>query len=159
VLGRTYEDQICSIARTLEVVGERWTLLILRDVHAGLRRFGDLQDGLGVARNVLTDRLHRLVDDEILERREYQHHPVRYEYHLTDKGIDLLPVLLALMQWGDRHRTGAAGRPRIVRHVGCGGSVVQQAGCTRCAQKVAAEDIEIRPGPGLDARAERHHTT
>jgi DNA-binding HxlR family transcriptional regulator len=149
MLGRTYEAQICSISRTLEVVGERWTLLILRDVFFGLRRFGDLQASLGVARNVLTERLNRLVDDGIVERVPYQAHPVRREYHLTAKGYDLLPVLLSMMTWGDKYYTGKTGRPRIARHVDCGGEVAQQLACTKCAQVLDKDDIEILPGPAL----------
>lgn len=149
MLGRTYKAQICSISRTLEVVGERWTLLILRDVFFGVRRFGDLQASLGVARNVLTERLNRLVDDGIVERVPYQEHPVRHEYHLTAKGYDLLPVLLSMMTWGDRYYAGEAGRPRIARHVGCNGEVAQQIACTKCAQVLGKDDIEILPGPAL----------
>lgn len=149
MLGRTYEAQICSISRTLEIIGERWTLLILRDVFFGLRRFGDLQASLGIARNVLADRLNRLVDDGIVERVPYQEHPVRHEYHLTAMGYDLLPVLLSMMTWGDKHFAGASGQPRIVRHAGCGGEVAQQHACTTCAQVLGKDDIEILPGPAL----------
>jgi DNA-binding HxlR family transcriptional regulator len=152
MLGRTYEAQICSISRTLEVVGERWTLLILRDVFFGLRRFGDLQASLGVARNVLTERLNRLVDDGIVERVPYQEHPVRHEYHLTPKGYDLLPVLLSMMRWGDKYYAGETGLPRIVRHVDCGGEVAQQIACTKCEQVLGKHDIEILPGPALATR-------
>src|SRR5262245_45942601 len=146
MLGRTYEDQICSISRTLEVVGERWTLLIVRDVFFGLRRFSDLQTSLGVARNVLTERLNRLVDDGIVERVSYQKHPVRYEYHLTLKGYDLLPVLVSLMRWGDKHIASAEGVPRIVRHLDCGGDAMQHLTCSKCAKVLGTHDIEILPG-------------
>ncbi|MEQ7128307.1 helix-turn-helix domain-containing protein [Actinopolymorpha sp. B11F2] len=148
MLGRTYEDQICSISRTLEVVGERWTLLILRDLFFGLRRFGDLQDSLGIARNVLTERLNRLVEDGLVERVPYQERPVRNEYHLTAKGLDLLPVLLALMRWGDRHRAGTAGPPRLVHHASCGGEVEMPLSCSCCGQTLQGPDeVEILPGP------------
>lgn len=153
MLGRTYEDQICSISRTLEVVGERWTLLIVRDVFFGIRRFGDLQASLGLARNVLTDRLNRLVEDGIVEREPYQEHPTRYEYALTPKGMDLLPVLLSMMHWGDKHASPAAGPPRLVRHVDCGGDVEQRLACTKCEQQLTETDIEILPGPALTAPA------
>src|SRR5215475_6068272 len=103
MLNRGYEGQVCSIARALEVVGERWTLLIVRDVFLGLRRFDQLQESLGIARNVLTDRLNRLVDEEILERVPYSDRPVRHEYRLTAKGLDLNIALTALRQWGDRY--------------------------------------------------------
>jgi DNA-binding HxlR family transcriptional regulator len=103
VLRRDYEDQVCSIARALEVVGERWTLLIVRDALLGLRRFDEFQQSLGIARNVLTDRLNRLVDEGVLERVPYSERPVRYEYRLTDKGRDLSVALNSLRQWGDEY--------------------------------------------------------
>ena len=118
-----YPGQICSIAKALEVVGERWCLLIVRDVMNGNRRFGELQRGLGVARNVLSARLQRLVEEDILERRPYQSSPERYEYFLTEKGLDLWPALVALLAWGDRHspepgRPTDADRPQGVRRRG-----------------------------------------
>ena len=103
MLPRTYEDQNCSIARSLEVLGDRWTILVMRDAFMRVRRFEDFQRNLGVARNVLTDRLGRLVEEGILERVPYQDRPARFEYRLTEKGIDLWPVMMSLLQWGDRH--------------------------------------------------------
>ena len=103
MLKRDYEGQDCSIARALEVVGERWTLLILRDAFLGLSRFDEFQESLGIARNVLTDRLNRLVDEGILERVRYQERPERHEYRLTRKGRELNVALAALRQWGDAH--------------------------------------------------------
>lgn len=102
MLNRTYEGQDCPIARALEVVGERWTLLIVRDVLVGPRRFDQLQASLGIARNVLADRLNRLVEEGILERVPYSKRPPRHEYRLTDKGRELEPALSALRQWGDQ---------------------------------------------------------
>ena len=102
MLHRSYEGQDCSIARALEIVGERWTLLIVRDVLADLCRFEQLQASLGIARNVLTDRLNRLVEEGILERVPYSKRPPRYEYRLTEKGRDLEPALTALRRWGDQ---------------------------------------------------------
>src|SRR5262245_42324345 len=113
MLKRGYEGQVCSIARALEVVGDRWTLLIVRDVALGVRRFDELLVGLGVASNVLSDRLSRLVADGVLERVAYSDRPVRYEYRLTDKGRELGVVLIGLMQWGDRHISDKP--PRITR--------------------------------------------
>src|SRR5690348_10545527 len=124
MLKRDYEGQVCSIARTLEVVGDRWTLLILRDVALGLRRFDELHADLGVATNVLTDRLNRLVSDGILERTRYRERPERYEYRLTAKGGELGVVLLALMQWGDRHLSEQP--PRIARRRSDGSPVSVQ---------------------------------
>jgi len=148
VLNRTYENQICSIARALEVVGERWTLLILRDAFLGVRRFDDFHTSLGIARNVLADRLHLLVDHGVLERVRYHQHPERFEYHLTPAGRELLTVLVALMRWGDRHRA-EHGPPRVAEHAGCGGEVVEQLACTRCHQLVHPGGVQTRAGPGL----------
>src|SRR4051794_38710597 len=105
------QRQNCSIARTVAVLGERWTLVILREAFTRRRRFEDMQRDLGIARNILADRLQTLVGEGILERRAYQERPRRYEYRLTEKGRDLYPVLIALMQWGDRYTAGEAGPP------------------------------------------------
>src|SRR5919112_1255319 len=122
MLGRGYDNQVCSIAGTLEVIGERWTLLVLRDVFLGLRRFDEIQGDLGIARNVLQTRLERLGEEGVLERHRYQERPERYEYRLTEKGIDLWPVLMSLMKWGDRHVYDGAPPVRI-EHKGCGGTL------------------------------------
>jgi DNA-binding HxlR family transcriptional regulator len=144
VLHRTYSDQDCSVARALEVVGERWTILILRDAFLGIRRFDDLQRSLGVARNVLQTRLRRLVDEGLLERRRYQERPVRHEYWLTPRGEDLWPVLLALMEWGDRHLAAGARPPRAL-HRGCGGELTQRCSCSTCDAEIgSAADVELR---------------
>src|SRR6266542_1639614 len=113
MLKRDYDGQNCSIARALEVVGDRWTLLIIRDVIHGLRRFDEFLDSLGIASNVLTERLNRLVDEGVLERVPYSERPERFEYQLTNKGRELGVPLLALMQWGDRHLSDKP--PRIAR--------------------------------------------
>ena len=151
MLGRTYDDQVCSVARALEVLGERWTLLIVRDAMLGLRRFDDLQRSLGVARNVLTDRLGRLVDAGILERVPYQEHPARYEYRLTAMGRELGVPVISLMHWGDRHLAGPAGPPRLTRHHDCGGDVALAFVCTTCGARVAPAEVDVVPGPGLHA--------
>src|SRR5437870_2691 len=113
MLKRDYEGQNCSIARALEIVGERWTLLIIRDAFLGLRRFEQFQDSLGIARNVLTDRLNRLVAEGILERVRYSERPERYEYRLTGKGRELNIALTALRQWGDTYLGEKP--PRVLR--------------------------------------------
>src|SRR3954467_9656371 len=123
MLPRTYDAQHCSIARALEVLGDRWTLLVIRDAFLGLRRFDDFQRDLGVARNVLTDRLGRLVEEGVLERRRYQERPERFEYRLSDKGVELWPVIVHLLKWGDRHYADDAGPPMMLAHRGCGGAV------------------------------------
>src|SRR5271168_3158270 len=111
MLNRDYENQVCTIAAALEVVGERWSLLIIRDVFLGLRRFDQLQANLGIARNVLQTRLTRLVEQGVLEKRRYSDHPPRSEYRLTEKGLDLWPTLVALMYWGDVYAAPEAGPP------------------------------------------------
>src|SRR5262245_56160767 len=113
MLKRDYEGQICSIARTLEIVGDRWTLLVIRDLVLGKHRFDQLLASLGVASNVLTDRLNRLVSEGIADRVRYSERPERFEYHLTTKGRELGLCLISLMQWGDRHVSEAP--PRIAR--------------------------------------------
>jgi DNA-binding HxlR family transcriptional regulator len=152
VLRHDYPGQDCSIAKALEVVGERWTLLIVRDVMSGRRRFGELQRGLGVARNVLAARLQRLVDEDILERRPYQESPERYEYFLTEKGLDLWPALVALLGWGDRHTEYPDGPPLRIVHKECGGPVSDRGICKRCGEVLHAREARAEPGPG--ARAE-----
>jgi DNA-binding HxlR family transcriptional regulator len=153
VLPRTYDNQICSIARTLEVIGDRWTMLVIRDAFAGVRRFEDFQRRLGCARNVLSDRLTRLVDDGLLEKRRYQDRPERYEYRLTQKGIDLWPVVVSLMKWGDRHEPNPDGPPMIVRHRGGGGDLDDHFICTRCGEPVEPRTSEAVPGPGYPVSA------
>src|SRR5215211_2630900 len=113
MLRRIYDNQICSIARTLEVVGERWTLLIVRDAFLGLRRFDQFQESLGIARNVLSDRLNRLVEAGIFERVRYSERPERFEYRLTAKGRELDVALTALRQWGDKHLSDQP--PRVLQ--------------------------------------------
>jgi DNA-binding HxlR family transcriptional regulator len=147
VLPRGYPGQNCSIARTLEVLGDRWTLLIVRDSLFASRRFDDYLQRLGLARNVLAERLARLVDDGILERIPYQETPRRHEYRITPKGRDLLPVLVAMIEWGDRHYA-PSGAPRLVVHAACGGEVKQSLRCEACGEHVLAEGVSTRPGPG-----------
>jgi DNA-binding HxlR family transcriptional regulator len=149
VLGNEYPGQICSIAKALEVVGERWTLLIVRDVMNGRRRFDQLQKGLGIARNVLAARLERLVEEDILERRPYQESPARYEYFLTEKGLDLWPSLVALLAWGDRHSAEPGGPPMLIVHKECGGAVNDRGACEACGKTLHARDARALPGPGL----------
>ena len=148
----SFETMNCSVAQCLEVVGEWWSLLILRDVFMGVRRFDDLQARLGISRNVLTQRLRHLVDSGVLERVPYQQNPPRYEYRLTEKGIDLWPVLISLVKWGDKH-AAASGPPRIIEHRGCGGQVNDHLSCDRCGQPLTARDVITRPGPGASAVA------
>ena len=143
MLHNRYDDQHCSVARALEVIGERWTILILRDAFLGVRRFDDFQRSLGIARNVLNTRLQRLVDSGLLERRRYQTRPERHEYRLTDMGRDLWPSIIALMQWGDRHLAGADGPPAGIWHRGCGGALDDRRVCERCGAVLGPHDVEV----------------
>ena len=146
VLQRDYPTQYCPVAGSLEVVGERWTLLIVRDVFLGIRRFEDLQRDLGVARNVLQARLERLVENGILVKRPYQERPLRCEYRLTEKGADLWPVLVALLTWGDRYAIEGE-RPMLLQHRGCGGELDDRRRCTVCGADVSVtEAIAVRTG-------------
>ena len=152
MLGKDYEGQVCSIARSLELVGERWTLLVIREVFNGRRKFSEMQRSLGVARNVLTDRLQGLVDEGILERKPYSERPERYEYFLTEKGLDLWPLMVSLMQWGDRWEPLPSGRPMIVVHKGdCGGEIDDRRICTKCGKALTVREARAIEGPGLAA--------
>jgi DNA-binding HxlR family transcriptional regulator len=150
VLNRTYDDQVCSLARALEVVGERWTLLIVRDALLGLCRFEQFSDSLGIARTVLTARLHTLVEHGVFERVRYQEHPERYEYRLTGRGVDLATAVIALMQWGDRH-LAPQGPPRLIEHERCGGPVVVGFTCPACATGVDPSELAPRLNPAHPA--------
>jgi DNA-binding HxlR family transcriptional regulator len=141
----------CSIAATLEVIGDRWTLLILRDVFRGVRRFAQLQADLGIAKNLLADRLSKLVDTGVLERIPYQTRPLRCEYRLTAKGADLSTALIALMGWGDRWYADG-GVPTILVHEDCGTPLEQIVRCPRCVEPVNPGKIKSRPGPGRRTR-------
>jgi len=138
----------CSVAKALEVVGERWSLLIVRAVMHGNRRFGEIQGSLGIARNVLSSRLERLVEEDILERRAYQESPPRHEYFLTEKGLDLWPALIALLHWGERYSPDPAGPRRLIVHKECGGSVSERGICESCGKVLHARDAKQMPGPG-----------
>jgi DNA-binding HxlR family transcriptional regulator len=146
MLGNTYDDQVCSIARTLELIGERWTILIIRDAFLGVRRFDEFQRSLGVARNVLQGRLERLVEHGILERKRYQERPERFEYRLTEKGLDLWPVVVSLLAWGDRH-AAPDGAPVLLEHRGCGGRVNDRRICEACGALLGPRDVSARRGP------------
>jgi DNA-binding HxlR family transcriptional regulator len=154
VLSRTYEDQVCSIARALSVVGDRWTLLIVRDAFLGLSRFQEFEADLGLPKKVLSERLQRLVDEDIFEKRLYQERPARHEYVLTEKGRGLWRVLAHMLMWGDQHYADEAGPPRILRHRECGGRLDYALRCKKCGSEIKdSRDVHIAPGPGLRAVA------
>ncbi|MBI0328782.1 winged helix-turn-helix transcriptional regulator [Burkholderia plantarii] len=143
----------CSIARTLAVLGDRWTMLILRNAFYGVRRFDAFQTQLGLTRHVLADRLARLVEEGVFVRRQYQERPPRHEYRLSDKGRDLYPVLLALTAWGDRWKDEGAGPPVLLRHRQCGELLRPVMVCSECGEPLDPRDIELLPGPGTQSEA------
>jgi DNA-binding HxlR family transcriptional regulator len=138
----------CSIARTLNVVGEPWTPLILRDVWVGIRRFDEIQADLGISRKVLTERLKWLLECGVLARREYSRTPPRSEYLLTEKGAQLCDLLLVMAGWGDRWTAGAAGPPVLYRHQACGEVSHVELHCSTCDQPMSVDTIDVLPGPG-----------
>ena len=152
VLQRDYPGQVCSIARSLEVIGERWTLLILRDAVVGLERFEEFQESLGIASNVLTNRLKLLCDEQVLERIPDPERPGRPKYVLTDKGRELGPALFVLMKWGDRHYPARGGPPRLTLHSGCGGNVGADLRCDRCGKQAMFGELDLPLGPGAPRR-------
>jgi len=141
---RSFEGQNCSIARALEILGERWTLLVLREVLLGRRRFEEIRRNTGVATNILTDRLATLVEHDVLERREDEYVPTR-------KAIDANPVLVALLQWGDAH-AAPDGPPRVLVHARCGHDAHPQLQCASCEEEIRPGELRVRPGPGATER-------
>ena len=141
----------CSIAHTLDVIGEPWSPLILRDVFVGVTRFDQLQDELGVSRKVLTERLKWLVEQDVLTRKQYSDRPPRYEYLLTTKGLELCDLLLVMTAWGDRWTAGSDGPPVLYRHQDCGQVSHVELHCANCDQPMRAPDIDALPGPGRAA--------
>jgi DNA-binding HxlR family transcriptional regulator len=144
----SFGDMVCSIARTLDVAGEPWSPLILRDVYVGISRFDEIQRDLGISRKVLTQRLNWLVDQGMLARRPYSERPPRSEYVLTDKGMDFCSVLLAMTAWGDRWTAGPEGPPVRHRHRTCGQLTHVELHCARCGEPMHAADVIVEPGPG-----------
>jgi DNA-binding HxlR family transcriptional regulator len=143
----SFEDMNCSVAQCLEVVGEWWSLLIVRDAFLGVTRFDDFQARLGISRNILNQRLSHLVNRGILERVPYEKHPPRSEYRLTDKGRDLWQVVTAMRQWGDRW-AAPAGPPLKIRHNGCGHIVKAVSVCSHCGEPLDLRSVTGVPGPG-----------
>jgi DNA-binding HxlR family transcriptional regulator len=145
-----YSSENCSIARTLELVGDRWTLLVLREAYYGVRRFDDFVRALGCPRDVLSARLKSLVSDGVLAREPYREpgRRERSEYRLTEKGGELFPVLLALMHWGDRWAADSAGAAVEVHHRECGAPVSLTMTCEQGHGPLSVRDVEALPGPG-----------
>jgi DNA-binding HxlR family transcriptional regulator len=145
-----FSEMACSIARTLDVMGEPWSPLILRDIFVGMSRFEQIQSDLGISRKVLTERLNHLVDRGVLERRPYDNRP-RYEYVLTGKGLELIDVLMAMVAWGDKWLAGEAGPPVLYRHHACGEISHVELSCSHCGKPMHADDVDVLPGPGAAA--------
>ena len=141
-------EERCSMARSLAVVGDRWTLMILRDCFLGVRRFDGFQDRLGISRAIVADRLDLLVREGVLAKAAYQDRPVRYDYRLTPKGLELHPAVMALVHWGDRHYAGEVGAPLLHRHKACGCDFHPVQTCSACGEAVDARAVEVRAGPG-----------
>jgi DNA-binding HxlR family transcriptional regulator len=141
---RDLGSEACSVARSVAVIGDRWTLMILRDCFLGVRRFDDFETRLGISRSIIADRLKRLVDEGVLRREAYQDRPVRHEYRLTDKGLALHPVIMAIVHWGDAHYADPSGPPLLHRHKACGCDFAPVMTCSACGDPLSARDVEVR---------------
>jgi DNA-binding HxlR family transcriptional regulator len=144
----SFASQHCSVARPLSILGERWTLLVVTELFLGRRRFEEIQAERGIATNILSRRLETLVEEGIAERRRYSDHPNRFEYHLTEKGRELLPVVLALLSWGDRYTAGRSGPPVETVHTECGHAFHMVPTCSHCGAEVEPRSVRARLGPG-----------
>ncbi len=151
---KDFPRDACSVASTLSIVGERWTMHVLREAFLGVRRFEDFRRNIGVARNILSDRLTTLVDEGILRRELYSEHPPRSEYRLTRKGVDLYGILIELMTWGNRWAPNPDGPAVVLRHRSCGAVIEPVHACPDCGEPVHARDLEALPGPAMIGRAE-----
>jgi DNA-binding HxlR family transcriptional regulator len=134
----------CSVARSVAVIGDRWTLMVVRDCFLGVRRFEDFERRLGISRSIVADRLKRLVEEGVLRRDVYQERPVRHEYRLTNKGLALHPVIMAVVHWGDVYYSGEDGPPLLHRHKTCGCELAPVMTCSACGEAVAARDVDVR---------------
>lgn len=146
------DQQPCSLARTLAIIGDNWTLLILRDCFLGVRRFDDFQQRLGVTRHVLSDRLRKLTEGGIVEKVAYQQRPLRHEYRLTEKGKDLYPVIVHLAQWGDKYLADEHGAPLYRIHTHCGHTLDAQLQCGECGNTVNANEVQVKENPGFEGK-------
>lgn len=155
------DSQTCSVARTLSVIGDRWSLLILRDIFLGTHRFEDLCKQLGVSRPALTQRLRKLEQQNVLQKRAYQEKPPRFEYHLTKKGIDLYPIIMTMAQWGDKWQDDGNGPPIEYEHKVCGHKTQPLMCCSECHEPLNAWEVSSQIGPGLKAalgNTKKQHT-
>ncbi|MEV0169826.1 helix-turn-helix domain-containing protein [Streptomyces sp. NPDC050803] len=145
--GERFARMHCSVARAAAVVADQWTVVILRDLFLGLSRYEDLRADLGIATNILADRLDHLVAEGIVERVAYQERPPRHEYRLTDSGRELYGVTLTLLTWGDRHRA-VAGPPLVLFHETCGSAAEARVTCSECGTELRPDEVRHLPGPG-----------
>ncbi|MBF6078563.1 winged helix-turn-helix transcriptional regulator [Nocardia beijingensis] len=148
----TFADWPCTVARTVDLIGDWWTPLVLREAYYGATRFEEFERTLGLSRNVLSQRLTRLVDESLLERVPYQQRPVRYEYRLTEQGRDFFPVVAAMMRWGDRWRAPSEGPPITLHHNSCGHDTYAETVCAHCREPLRHGDVSARLGPGFPER-------
>ena len=143
----------CTVARSVDVLGDHWNLLLIRQACLGMRRFDDFQAALGIGRNILTQRLARLVDEGIFTKVPYQESPARYEYRLTDKGRDVYPILAAMAAWGERWLTGPEGTPLVLHHTSCDHDMHAVVVCSQCQEPVDVRSVRAKPGPGFPKAA------
>lgn len=146
------DQEPCSVARTLSVIGDRWTLLVLRDCFLRVRRFEDFQKSLGIARPVLADRLQKLLDNFVLSKVAYQEKPTRYEYRLTPRGLELYPVIMSIVRWGDAHMADQKGPPLYHRHQGCGHVFHVVQSCSECGEEVLPREVAVERNPAFHAK-------
>jgi len=153
------DDSLCSLARTLSVIGDRWTLLILREAFLGARRFDDYQRGLAAAPHLICARLNKLVEHKVLEKRRYQDHPPRFEYRLTERGHELYPALISLITWGEKWQKSAAGPASIRTHKTCNHRLHAVTTCAACGEPVTARDVKAVLTPRYVAERARRAAT
>lgn len=144
-------EDICSVSRSLSVIGDRWSLLIIRSAFLGTRRFSDFQAEIGVTKHRLSDRLSKLVENGVFKKVAYQDNPPRFEYRLTEKGIDLYPVIMTLVQWGDKWMDNDAGKPIEHIHKNCGHITTAKLVCSHCSDELDPRQTDVQPGPALKA--------
>jgi len=149
------DSQVCSIARSLAIFGDRWTLLIIRDAFRRVRRFSEFQKSLGITKHRLSDRLNRLVDAGIMSKVLYDEKRSRYEYRLTEKGLDLYPVLMTVVQWGDKWVSDEDGAPVVFKHLECGHVSTPHYACNHCAHDITAKTMKPELGPGVEKKIDR----
>ncbi|WP_109441104.1 winged helix-turn-helix transcriptional regulator [Acinetobacter haemolyticus] len=148
-------DQPCSVARTLSILGDRWTMLILRNAFMGIRRFDDFQRSLGLTRHVLSERLKRLVEHDVLVKVPYIDRQERFEYKLTEKGLDLYPIILSMTQWADKWMDMGLGKPIEFTHKTCGNKMIPKMVCSECNEPISAKEVRASAGPGYFAYIEQ----